>query len=88
MLDKMSLSEALNLNTKTMLIEGFVDAGTYTTEKLKSEPVKYALASMYRPLRGDWYQVCGKKLKILIHSLNILLFVIFLKIGYSSISHT
>ena len=56
----MSLSEALNLNPKTMFIEGFVDTGPYTPEKLKNTQANHAMVLMYRPLRGDWYQVRNK----------------------------
>lgn len=57
LIDEMSLSEAITLDTTTMQFKGFVNLGEYTPEHLKNERADHALVFMFQPFRGFWVQV-------------------------------
>ena len=57
MVDEMSLSEAIALNTSTMEVQGFVDLGKYTPSHLQNVRGDHALVFMYQPFQGSWVQV-------------------------------
>lgn len=59
MLDEVALSEAINLNQRTMQLDGFVDLGSYTPEKDLNTRADHALVFMFQPFQGDWVQVIG-----------------------------
>lgn len=53
----MALSEFVALDTKTMVLKGFVDLGDHTPDNLKSQQAGHALVFMFQPFRGSWVQV-------------------------------
>lgn len=57
LIDEMSLSEAITLDTSTMEFKGFVNLGEHTPESLKDKRADHALVFMYQPFRGSWVQV-------------------------------
>ncbi|XP_044595407.1 uncharacterized protein LOC123272579 isoform X2 [Cotesia glomerata] len=59
LLDEVALSEATNLNQRTMQLDGFVDLGSYTPEKDLNTRADHALVFMFQPFQGDWVQVIG-----------------------------
>lgn len=60
LLDEISLSEGIKLNSKTLKIDGFVNLGEYTPEHLRSIAADHALVFMFQPFQGPWVQVVGQ----------------------------